>query len=378
MQQPSWYRQPGVSLFVHAPVRACQDGDVLLCEKDGQPQTWMLLSGGLVPIALRHDAPTDRHLDRGAVCAIAWSPDGKRFISAAQDNVMYLRTIGRQFSSSNYSRHGGTFVHAVSWSPDGTRIASGDNHDELHVWDVWDVAEETTTHPRGDASLGRILVCRTRERLLSCQGILATSWSPNSHFVATGGRSGEVRLWDVNTGRLMWTRLAHQGNVHALAWSPDGAFLASAGSDMTVQVWQVLSHKTWYDIGETTQGELQALAWSPDGTSLLLCGTGSQALRLYDAHRGQRSRQIPLSRYGASAGVHAVSWSPDGRFAAAGCADGSVQIVDVEQSKHIRTFHGHTGITSAVAWSPDGAHIASGGIDKRVLVWNVTANTEQP
>jgi len=351
---------------------------LLLEDAMDEKHTWILHSGGAVLMALPFDEPVESHLERGAVQGIAWSPDGKRFISCAVDNVMYLYTLGHPHSSSNYTWHSST-VPAVAWSPDGRHIASGDTHQELHIWEA---AEEATVHPRGDASASRILVCRPREQAALLHAIRVVAFSPDSHFVATGSEEGQVRTWHVTTGQPVSTWVSHQCQVNALAWSPDGTTLAAAGSDMTVQAWQVLSYQTSYDLHETALGELRALAFSPDGRYFLLGGAGQQAVRLYDAKLGRLSRHIPLSRYGARLGVSAVTYSPGGRLAAAGCADGSVQIVDLERGEHMHTFHGHRGSVNAVAWSPDGVHLASGGQDKYVLVWTVgeyaNANTERP
>src|SRR5262249_735868 len=57
-----------------------------------------------------------------------------------------------------------------------------------------------------------------------------------------GGRvDGEVTLWDLRTGRALWTRGGHTGAVGSLAFAADGKTLASAGSvfDGRVKLWDV-------------------------------------------------------------------------------------------------------------------------------------------
>jgi WD40 repeat protein len=46
-----------------------------------------------------------------------------------------------------------------------------------------------------------------------------------------------VKLWEAATGKEQATLKGHQ--VSAMSWSPDGKTLASAGRDGTVKLWDV-------------------------------------------------------------------------------------------------------------------------------------------
>ena len=49
----------------------------------------------------------------------------------------------------------------------------------------------------------------------------------------------EVRLWDVQTGRLLQTFSKHSNDVNDVSFSPDGKSIASASSDKTLEFWQL-------------------------------------------------------------------------------------------------------------------------------------------
>ena len=55
--------------------------------------------------------------------------------------------------------------------------------------------------------------------------------------LATAGRDGRVRLWDMTRPRPARTFVGHEGEVRALSFAPDGATLASAGAVGVVRLW---------------------------------------------------------------------------------------------------------------------------------------------
>jgi WD40 repeat protein len=62
--------------------------------------------------------------------------------------------------------------------------------------------------------------------------------SPNSRYLAAGGHSRIVHIWDVQDlagGATRWGW--HQGSIESLSWSPNGSQLASVSSDSTLRLW---------------------------------------------------------------------------------------------------------------------------------------------
>ncbi len=135
---------------------------------------------------------------------------------------------------------------------------------------------------------------------------------------------------------------------------------------------QIWDRDEQIDLGIPALGPLHALAWSPNGPELLLGGIKQARLSLYEALGGHKA-DIALWRSSGPTGVHSVAYAPGGRYAVAGCTDGTVQVVDVVAREHVHSYHGHTGPVRSVAWSPDGKHILSGGEDSHAFVWAVPA-----
>lgn len=67
--------------------------------------------------------------------------------------------------------------------------------------------------------------------------------SPNGKTIASGSENGDMRLWDVETRKVIiatWT--GHSDIMCTLSWSEDGERVASGSLDGTARIWDVNSN----------------------------------------------------------------------------------------------------------------------------------------
>src|SRR5206468_4326911 len=118
-----------------------------------------------------------------------------------------------------------------------------------------------------------------------------------------------VALWDLNTSEKARILSGHGGPVWNVAFSPDGRHLASAGRGGPVKIWDLTTGQATLSLRAPIAGDPQGLAFSFDGQRVA-AGTHN-AVTVWDATHGHE-----LLSLGHTGHVLSVAFSPDGRFLA--------------------------------------------------------------
>lgn len=195
----------------------------------------------------------------------------------------------------------------------------------------------------------------------------AFAFNPDEHTIASGSHDGSVKLWDVESGVLLWSGWHTRGTL-CVAFSPDGNVLASGGFDATVRLWDVRRGTLIEDIPHP--GSVFALAWSPDG-HLLASGDLEGKVRLWEMQKGQPASHVQHLE-GHTSRVRGLAFAPDGSQLASASYDGTIKLWEMEKVSGYRlrqTLVGHTEGVQILAWSPDGRTLASGGLDHIIRLW---------
>lgn len=191
--------------------------------------------------------------------------------------------------------------------------------------------------------------------------------------MASSGADMKIVLWQVATGKVLH-KMDTKSLVRCLAMSPDGKTLASAGDEPEIQLWDVDSAKAAKELKGHKDWVL-CLTFSADGKQLLSGGYEGEAI-LWDVAGAKQIRQIPEppSKKPKTPEdpipVTEVAISPDGKQAVVGRANGTIDVVDPNNGKKIRTLTGHTSSITGLVYHPSGTLLVSSSKDSTVRLWN--------
>jgi WD40 repeat protein len=203
-------------------------------------------------------------------------------------------------------------------------------------------------------------------------------FSPDSKLLASSN-GGEVRLWDVTTGKclsVLYEGLNGVGrNCGSLAFSPDGKLLAGGIEGRWIMLWDT-TKRVKAGVIETSEyfglGLSSCVAFRPDGKTLVSKSNdrdGNLVISFTDV--------VTLKNVGATnVNIKAYVWafSPDCRLFAEvregkGWMDAAIEIYETATGKSLITLKGSEK-AMAVSFSPDGKRLAT-AINETVKLWDV-------
>jgi serine/threonine protein kinase len=235
-------------------------------------------------------------------------------------------------------------IYALAISPDCTYIASGDKNRRVQL--------------RRRESLHNSL-----RELTEDAGLVRTvKFSPDGQILASGGADRRIRLWSVNTGKIISTLNEQQESVMTMQFMPNGKILVSAGADRRVRFWDV-EHKQLLKTIQSHEQQINALAISQDG-QLIISGSSDNTVQIR-----QLGTSNPHILTGHQEGVQAVAISPDGKTIASGSIDGVVKIWDADTKALTNSFQAHQGAVKSIVFQINGKFLITASLDRTIKIW---------
>jgi len=222
---------------------------------------------------------------------------------------------------------------------------------------VWDLAENITLpdwHPNAPGPL------------------IPFEFSPDSRHVRTRNPTdGSIREWEIETGRE--TR-AWQGAVHRFPWihiafTADGhRFIQATPNGSAWLGAPDTPNPIPFELGLSQIGQI---AISPDGeTFAVASGLGQGALWTLSPPAKRASIA------GFLQGIHAITYSPDGKRLAVG-SDGreAIKLWDVNSRQELITLSGEGSSFQTVQFSPDGLNLGASNSKGILHIWRAGVDT---
>ncbi len=178
-----------------------------------------------------------------AVLSVAFAPDGLRALSASFDGTVRLWDVasGKELRTFSHTSR----VYAVAFSPDGRQFISGCGGNALKDGAVFDPINCIVR--LWDIETGR----EVRQFRGHTAGIRAVAWSPDGRYIVSG-TSGEhfgvdqwqppsevgIRLWEAATGSQR-CRFNTPNSISGLAFAADSAQFLSGGGNGSLGLWEL-------------------------------------------------------------------------------------------------------------------------------------------
>ncbi len=234
--------------------------------------------------------------------------------------------------------------------------------------------------------------------------------SLDEQTIFSGSMRGLIKMWDIETGRLKYSKEAQSGSITSLAVSPDGKLLASGSREHKIKLWNIRKEKiTKKQIFPKKQsGAIIFLAFNFDGNTLY-SGSPFHSVQIWNCET-----KTNQSFQGDKWAIRACTISSDQRTLVTGKhiinvrdtitgtikytlnsrTETSVIAINAEQNliattdEHNRsnssiniwnlntrntekTLYGHTNYVKSLVFSPDGKTLISGSQDNTIKMWDI-------
>jgi WD40 repeat protein len=282
---------------------------------------------------------------KGAVWALAVSPDGKLLVSGGEDGTVRFWDLGT--GEARTREVGPQAVTAVAFSKDGKELATGSADGGVRLWS-----------PSGNGPA----------RLVGAHGdeVAALAFHPLRPELVSAGYDGLILAWDRRGDAKRELTSLRAGHALSLAMTGTGDLVYSAEGDGIF--WLADGRSEGTRIGVTDGEALWHVGVSPGGR-VAATGGADGSVFLVDL------RTAEVRRVGEHVGrIDGVLFSPDGRRLVTFGVDETLRLWDVTEAPlgavaSGQRLRGHQSPITAAVFSPDGSRLFSADHGGRIREW---------
>lgn len=180
---------------------------------------------------------------RGPVLSVAYSPVNRLILSGDSGGTAKVWDASKDYPDhpDPFLLEVGAAVNSVAFSPDGKFFVTAAKNGEVRMWSLPDMTLKSIGL-RSVWSLG--------------SPINSVAFGPDGKLLATAEDDGTIELREIESGRVVYQLTDPEGSARSsalkAAFSHDGNYLATASADSVVRVWEVSTGSLLARIEERT------------------------------------------------------------------------------------------------------------------------------
>ncbi|KAH7135215.1 WD40-repeat-containing domain protein [Dendryphion nanum] len=265
---------------------------------------------------------------------IAYSPEGQRIITAADDGKIKVWDVSSGFCVVTFTEHI-SGVTACEFAKRGNVLFTASLDGSIRAWDLIRYRNFRTFTAPSRLSFSSLAV------------------DPSGEVVCAGSvDSFDIHIWSVQTGQLLDRLSGHEGPVSSLAFTPDGSTLISGSWDHTVRLWNIFA-RTQTSEPLQLMSDVLSIAARPDSKQIAVTTLDGQLTFWSVSEASQQSgvdarrdvsggRKVSDRRTAANvAGTKSftsVKYSADGSCVLAGGNSKYICLYDVQSGVLVKKF----------------------------------------
>ncbi|KAA0057800.1 autophagy-related protein 16 [Cucumis melo var. makuwa] len=284
----------------------------------------------------------------GGCGTILFENNSGKLISGGQDRTVKLwDTNTGSLSSTLHGCLGSVLDLAITHDNRSVIAASSSNN--LYAWDI---------------SSGRVRHTLTGHSDKVCAVDVS---KVSSRYVVSAAYDRTIKIWDLQKGYCTKTFI-FASNCNAVRFSMDGQTICSGHVDGNLRLWDIQTGKLISEVAGHSLA-VTSLSLSRNGNTILTSGRDNLH-NLFDI----RSLEV-CGTLRASGNRVASNWSrscisPDDNYVAAGSADGSVHVWSISKHDIVSTLKESTASVLCCSWSGLGKPLASADRNGIIFTWN--------
>ncbi len=252
--------------------------------------------------------------DRSA--AVGADPNGK-FVAVLKSDRMGIDLVDpvslKMIKTVGKSRFAPFTTFTIS--KDGSLLAAVDEMNILYVFDTASGSQKQMIGTKQENYIKKVEI------------------APDNSTVATvsGGRLGELYLWDTKTGEKVKTLSGY----NVMAYAPDGKTVVSDNVDFGVYVWDVATGK---QLASPAAEWILDLAYAPDGSNVAIAAiklhkVGTDRENMITLMDTAKNTMQSTKLLGHPAALDKVVYAPDGKILASADQHGNIRLWSIESGE---------------------------------------------